>query len=442
MAAWLGCAQARDLPLYYYNLAQAAKVNYERAVLTNRPDVIQAYYNYALSAHEDYVRAYEAFYGGARTTVATAPNSGQVFAALIQKPGDIALNLQYAQLAEAEGAPRKALTAYQRALRLDPKNVAAQKGLQRVTALLGPDATKGLLLRSRDEVENRRAGANARGSATILSTNTGIRYESSTSGRPDIIPRTNSAIVNASASLFDERTLGSMRDFRIRTDLSVDADFYIDNQASDYDTISLKLGPVFPLANSWQLSLAPFVEVNFLDYKYFSHKGGVSAAIENLKDHWLNTITVKFGRENFSSDFNGQDASQPEISATLAAYNLLYKNDYFFLTPALAYNNAEFDRFRYVQPGFSTQYNVPLEKNFHFGLDMAYFNRFYDDSEPTVARNRRDYNFLIGPSLTIKGFVLDSIDLVGRYSYERNWSNDSTQRYNSHTTGLNAKWDF
>ncbi|MDA0656681.1 MAG: hypothetical protein O2912_09770, partial [Proteobacteria bacterium] len=61
---------------------------------------------------------------------------------------------------------------------------------------------------------------------------------------------------------------------------------------------------------------------------------------------------------------------------------------------------------------------------------------------PIGARDRRDYNFLIGPSLTIKGFVLDTVDLVGRYSYEKNWSNDSTQQYKSHTTGLNVKVDF
>lgn len=444
MVAWLGYAQARDLPLYYYNLAQSARANYERSLLTNRPDLIDSYYKYAVATHEDYVRAYNAFYGqAAQQAVAVAPDSGQVFAELLKDPGNIALNLRYAQLAEAEGAPRKALTAYQRALRIDPNNTAALQGLERIAAVLGPDATKGLLLRSKDDVDNRKDAAAASGSETVFSLDGGFRYDTSASGRPDIIPRSDSFIFNASGSVFDERTLGKIRDFRLRTDLYVYSDIYLDNRDSDYNLLSLKVGPVFPLASDWQLALTPFGEISFLDYKRFSHKGGAAVSIENLQYHWLNTAEFKLGRENFSSDFEGRDAAQAEFSATFALYNLIRKDDYFFLTPGLAYNNADQDRFRYLQPAISAQYEIPVIAKLLFAADVSFFSRLYDGSEDTVpGGTRRDFNLSTGPTLTYKGFILDSIDLIARYAYEKNYSNDSTQRYESHSAGLNVKWDY
>ena len=443
MAVWAGYAQARDLPLYYYNLALQARANYERALATNRPDVIRAYYDYALAAHDDYVRTYQAFYGQPMVqTVAARADSGQVFAALLKDPSNVALNLRYAQLAEAEGAPRKALTAYQRALRLDPRNAVAQQGLERVAALLGPDATKGLLVRSKDRTHDRQQAARATGAETAISLDGGFRYETSGSSRPDIIPREDSLILNASGSLVDERTLGTIKSFRLRTDLFVYADFYLDNSDNDYDLLSLKLGPVFPLSKEWQLAVLPFAEVSFLDYKRFSHKGGFSAAFENLSDHWLNTVEVKLGREDFSSDFEGRDASQPEITATMALYDIINKEDYFFVTPTFAFNNAEQSRFRYLQPGVSLQYETPVAKTFLIGMNLSYFARLYEGKEIDVARNRRDANFLVAPMLTYKGFLLDSIDLIGRYSYEQNWSNDAAQNYASHSVDLNVKWDY
>ncbi|MDB3954256.1 hypothetical protein N9452_10290 [Alphaproteobacteria bacterium] len=443
MATWLGYAQARNLPLYYYNLAQSARANYERSLLTKRPDLIDSYYIYAVASHEDYVRAYDAFYGQpVQQATATTLNSSQVFATLQQDPGNIALNLRYAQLAEAEGAARKALIAYQRSLRVDPNNVTALAGLKRITAVLGPNAAKGLLPRTKNDVKNRLAAANANDPETVFSLNGGFRYATSASSRPGIIPRSDSAILNASGSIFDERSLGKIDNLRLRTDLYAYSDFYPENPSSDYDLLSLKIGPVFTLASDWQLAFTPFGEISFLNYKRLSHREGAAVSIENLQDHWLNTVVFKLGRENFSSKFQGRNTAQADFSATFALYKILSKDDYLFLSPGLAYNNANQDRFRYLQPAISAQYENLIIEKLLFRADISYFSRIYDGSEVDVAGQRRDFNITAGPSLTYKGFILDSIDIVGRYSYKQNWSNDSTQQYESHSTGLNVKWDY
>ena len=196
------------------------------------------------------------------------------------------------------------------------------------------------------------------------------------------------------------------------------------------------------LASDWQLALTPFGEISFLNYKRLSHRGGAAVSIENLQDHWLNTVEFKLARENFSSKFKGRNAAQADFSTTFALYSLLRKEDYFSLTPGLAYNNADQDRFRYLQPVISAQYEIPIIKKLLFGANITYFSRLYDGSEVDVAGQRRDFKVIAGPSLTYKGFILDSIDIVGRYSYEQNWSNDSTQQYESHSTNLNVKWDY
>ena len=442
MVAWLGCAQARELPLHYYNLAQLARVNYEHSLLTKRSDLINSYYNYAIATYEDYVRAYNAFYGQTVQKAVAAPNSNQVYLALQQDPGNIALNLRYAQLMEAEGTKFKALLAYQRALRVDHNNAAAKAGFERISSILGPATTKELLLRSKHDVDNGKTTTNVNSTKTTLSFDGGFRYASGASGRPDIIPRTNSTILNASGSFFDERMLGKMHDFRLRTDLFVYGDLYLRDRDSDFNRLSLKVGPVFPLANNWQLALAPFGKISLLNYERFSDTGGASVSIENLQGYWLNKAEFKISRENFSSEFKGRNAAEAQLSATLALYSLLQKGDYFFLTPGLTYNNARQDRFRYIEPAISAHYEIPFLEKLLFRADINYFCRFYDDSEADVAGKRRDSNLISRPSLTYKGFIQEAIDIVGSYSYEQNWSNDSTQQYESHSAGVNLKWNY
>ena len=442
MAAWVVCVQAKELPLHYYNLAQAARANYEHSLVTKRPDLINSYYNYAIATYEDYVRAYNAFYGQIIQQAIAAPNSDQVFSALQKDPGNIALNLRYAQLMEAEGAKSKALIAYQRTLRFDHNNAAAKEGLERTSSILGPATTKELLLRTKHDVDNGETTTNINSAKTTFSVDGGFRYATNASGRSDIIPRTDSPILNASGSILDERTLGKMHDFRLRTDLFVYSDLYLRDRDSDYNRLSLKVGPVFPLASNWQLALAPFGEINFLNYERFSDTGGASVSVENLQGHWLNVAELKLSRENFSSEFKSRNAAQAELSATLALYNLLRKGDYFFLIPGLKYNNAEQDRFRYMEPAVSAQYEIPFLKKLLFRANITYFSRFYDDSGVDVAGQQHDSNLTSKPSLAYKGFIQDTIDIVGSYSYEQNWSNDSTQQYDSHSAGVNLKWNY
>ena len=81
------CASERATSLL--QSSQLARVNYEHSLLTKRSDLINSYYNYAIATYEDYVRAYNAFYGQT-VQKPSPPNSNQVYIALQQDPGNIA----------------------------------------------------------------------------------------------------------------------------------------------------------------------------------------------------------------------------------------------------------------------------------------------------------------------------------------------------------------
>ena len=69
---------------------------------------------------------------------------------------------------EAEGTKFKALLAYQRALRVDHNNAAAN-GFERISSILGPTTTKELLLRSKHDVDNGKTTTNVNSTKTTLS---------------------------------------------------------------------------------------------------------------------------------------------------------------------------------------------------------------------------------------------------------------------------------
>jgi hypothetical protein len=377
-------AQPRDLPLYYYQKALEARANYVRSLKTNRPDVIRAYYDYALAAHDDYVRAYRAFYA--------------------QQP----------QIVQASAHP--------------PQVAMAPK----------PTPAKTRPVRHKEAEEMRREVAQT--DKTTLHTAFGFRYQTNTSGRPTIIDRVDSIIFNLDATLLDERSLSS--DFRWRTLFNADADFYVSNGDHNFQTLMLQTGPVFPVAKGWQIAFAPFAEVNINDNKYFSYRAGVGTALENLGDSWLNNLQVKFARETFSDEFPGYDANQPEVSATFAAYSLFDKGDILYLTPSAIYNDAETDALHYWQPGFLIQYDAAIMEKLRIAFDFEWFSRLYDGGGINVAGNRRDTNFRIGPTLTYRGFFVDDVALVARYNVINNLSNDREQDYASHVSSINMKWQF
>ena len=157
--------------------------------------------------------------------VAARADLRAVFEKILRAPNDTALNLRYARLAEAQGAPRKALAAYERILANDPTNRAAQRGLRRIRRFLEPSYTE-IVLRLGGQYETnprfRRGGAAVRDDGNL----------------------------NGDLSIRDERTLGGRR---WRSEGALFADRHIEDHRLDYGQIGGNFGPFFDLGGGWAL---------------------------------------------------------------------------------------------------------------------------------------------------------------------------------------------
>ncbi|MBS0385258.1 MAG: hypothetical protein JSS00_07905, partial [Proteobacteria bacterium] len=132
---------------------------------------------------------------------------------ILDNPGDVSLNLQYAHAAEAAGKPRLALAAYERILINDPGNEEARQGYERVRRIIEPAYTT-----TRIEL--------------------GARWDSD----PLNVRNGNEATTYfVNASMVDERAFGSMR---WRTILNGEADYTPDIDLLNYAYAGVQTGPI------------------------------------------------------------------------------------------------------------------------------------------------------------------------------------------------------
>ncbi len=389
LATWCSSAISQNLPLYYYERALQARFNYEKALLTHRPSVIESYYEYALATHDDYIRSYQA----RRSSVAPQPK----------------------------------------------KNVGSK-----VPRNLGQPKKKSssVLQHHAPTKENPLQGTRNQHKSTLMSFGAGFRSISNTSIRPDIIKPESDLIFSATASLSNESTLIKSDSYYLRTEFNANANFNIENNENSFDLFSLKSGPVMRVSDKWQISSLPFAEVNLLNYKHFSHKSGLAIGLENTEQYWINEITLGFGREFFTNQYQSYDAAKQQITAKLLFHNLLRKKDQVSIRPVVSYIKAKSSQYTYFNPGIILQYGVPVADSARIRMLASHFTRLYEGSEINVAKDRRDAKFVVSPAFIYSGFFFDSTDLTAQYHFVQNLSNDGAQDYKSHSVGVNVKWNY
>ncbi len=147
---------------------------------------------------------------------ALADEMTSVYAAIINDPTNTALNLKYAELAEARQDYKAALATYERILVNDPTNATARDGLQRIRRIIDPAKTQKTL-----EV--------------------GATWESNPLLVPDATP---DFLGYGSFSVRDERALGEQR---WRTNLSLYGEGYANTTSMDYASLAADIGPLIDI---------------------------------------------------------------------------------------------------------------------------------------------------------------------------------------------------
>ena len=389
LATLWSSAISQDLPLYYYERALQARLNYENALLTNNPAVIEAYYEYALATHDDYIRSYQA----RRSRVAFQPK----------------------------------------------KNVGSQ-----VPTLSGqPQDNLSTRLQQHSPTEkNQSQSTHSQDKGTSIMLGAGFLSDTNTSIRPEIIKPESDLIFSATAALLNESTLSTGHRYYLRTKFNANAKFNIENSENSYDLFSLKAGPVMRVSEKWQISGLPFSEVNLLNYKYFSHNNGLAIALENTEQYWINEIALEFVREFFVKKYEAYEAAKQQITANLLFANSLTKADELSIKPVISYIKARGSQYTYLNPGIVLRYSVPVAGSVRMSMLVSHFTRLYEGSKINVSKDRRDAKFVVSPSFIYSGFFFDSTDLTAQYRFVQNWSNEVAQDYKSHSVGLNVKWTY
>lgn len=381
-------AISQDLPLYYYERALQARFNYENALLTNNPNVIKTYYEYALATHDDYIRSYQA----RRGRVALQPKKN-VGSKVLKNPGQ-------------------------------------------------PQETLSTRLQHSPTEKNLSPGTRSQDRGTSITLGAGFLSDTNTSIRPEIIKPESDIIFSATASLLNESTLSTGDRYYLRTKFNANAKFNIENNKNSYDLFSLKAGPVMRVSEKWQISGLPFAEVNLLNYKYFSYNNGLAIALENTEQYWINEITLGFSREFFTQRYEAYEAAKQQITANLLFSNSVKNRDQLSIKPVVSYIKARGSQYTYLNPGIVLQYSVPVASSAGMSILVSHFTRLYEGSEIDVSKDRRDAKFVVSPSFIYSGFLFDSTDLTAQYRFVQNWSNNRAQDYKSHSVGLNMKWNY
>ena len=356
--------------------------------------------------------------------VAARTDLRAVFEKVLRAPNDTALNLRYARLAEAQGAPRKALAAYERVLANDPTNREAQRGLRRIRRLLEPSYTEIVL-------------------------GLGGRYESNPRFRQGGAAAKDDGKLSGDLSIRDERTLGGRR---WRSGGALFADRHVEDHRLDYGQIGGSAGPLFDLAGGWALRPALGATFAWLDGKPFLGEGAFLLGVEGKNAGAFRRLDLRIAVDKIGNNFSTRDGFVVALSPRFVFPSVLTPGDSAVLRPGYRYNGAigrgpvlsviqgDIFPFRYHQLGIRAAYDVPLLPGIRAGIGLTVSYRFYDSDIPGKFKRRRDVFVAPRLRLVLTGLFARRHDLVLSYGLQRNISNDDRETFTNHVVGVRSVW--
>lgn len=363
----------------------------------------------------------------ARAAAGIDPELRDVHRQILRNPGDAALNLRYAALAERKGLLRKALAAYQRVLIQDPRNAEARAGLRRVAAQLEPDF-----------------------SAIYL--DLGARYATNIRLRADDFGQDKGDVVgDARLVLRDERKLGGRR---WRTLGQLSADLHAQARSLDFGYLGASTGPLVDLPGDWRVRLAPGAAFAWLDRKVLFGELSGQLNFEALGAGLLRGVDLRFAYQLVGSEFaDERDGFVVEVAPRFARANLFVEGDQVNVRPRYRLNGASG---RNANPAL-VQGDIFPERYHEFGGEARYLApfaggkvlagptfrgdvRYYRSNLPGSGTRRRDVYLRPGVELIVPNAFRAGHTLVLRYQHERNLSNAGAKRFQNHVFGIRSVW--
>jgi hypothetical protein len=354
---------------------------------------------------------------------AAADEMSDVYAQIMQDPGNTALNLKYAALAEQAGKPRLALAAYERILVNDPSNAEARAGLQRVLRALQPSITRWV--------------------ASV-----GAGWESNpanvASGEKD------AAIALASLSLRDNRYWGSTG---WQTDGLAVLDLVSGQPKLNYGFLGAETGPVFDTNTWFTIHPALGAGVSYFDKTTFYSEALASVTLEGIAGGANQTARIRVGYRDYNSHFTADSGWYVHVNGRWGIPHVFGGGDVIVISPWFRWSdikggipvalNTEAEPGRYSEFGSDFAYYLPVSERVVLGADITLADRNYRD--PGIASGSSDrHDTVVAPGVTViyRHVLWYQSDLRLQYRHRDNQSNDSTRDFQDDVVTANIDTRF
>lgn len=347
---------------------------------------------------------------------AKVPLTTELFRELMKNPGDPELNTQYAKEVEKNGDIHRALQAYQRIILTHPDNASAKAEIDRLEALLTPPETK-------------------------ISIALGGAYETNSPKRDPRFLSYDDTAATIGFLIDDKRQITGMP---WQTKVQGFGSAHNRWRQGNLAFVGLDSGPTFYLENGWNVRVAPTVSYAWLDGKGLFAGTGIKTDWNAPKGSALRKISASAGYDNFLGSKSSRSGAVAQVKSTHMWTGLVTKEDAVIVRPSYKFvgsvgNSGEF---RYHQGRIEASYSAPLMEATIWSVSAGIESRLYGGHAADEANNRRDFKVDPGLALTFKDILPANGDIVSRYKYEMNWSNDYDKRFEAHTVGVNTQWTF
>lgn len=370
------------------------------------------------------VAAILAVFAGAFVTLpAAADELSDAYDQVMQDPGNTAVNLRYAEIAERSGKPRLALAAYERILLNDPGNPEAQSGIQRIMRKLQPENTRWV--------------------ASV-----GAGWESNPANVND--DEDDSAIFLGSIAMRDRRFWGSQF---WQTDALAVVDIVANEDSLNYGFAGVETGPVFDTSSWFTIHPAVGVGISYFDNTTFYTEGTGSVTFEGIAGGANQVARIKVGYRDYSNHFTTDSGFYVHVDARWSVPHIFGNSDVFIISPWFRWSdinggvpvslNSEAEPGRYTEFGADFAYYTPVTEGIVVGANLTVSDRNYrDPGLDSGTEDRHDTMWTPGATVIFKHLLWYQSDLRLTYRHRHNDSNDRTRDFDDNIVTANIDTRF
>ena len=353
---------------------------------------------------------------------AMAGEMERVYQQILDDPGNIALNIRYAQLAEERGEPRKALATYERLVLSHPENTEVRRALQRLRTIMEPAFTRFQISIGggyESNVRNRSSGHDGDGRAEVR------------------------------LSVRDERHLSG---YRWRSNAFASGTLYLDTSDLRNLYFGADTGPLVPVSgSSWRFRPSVGGALAYLDNSLLFAEARGELAFEGIYAGAFRKVAVRTRFRDVDSTFGGKNGIVVDVYGRYSFPGVIGDHDVFSISPRLTYNGAGGNTTGlgrrslpgdYLELAGTATYAVPLATSITGAAGVSLAQRWFKHPATTGARDRSDFFLAPTASVTFRDLLYPGADIVARYTFEHNNSNQSGLSYSNHIGTVRSVWRF